>query len=176
MIEKTSTAITWLARTAYERYGAGLHRYLLKRLGRLDLVSDVSQGVYECLLRTNDPELVRNPRAYLYGIASRLVYDAHARDTKTEDREIALEDLSERELHTNAGLQEDDSSERLNLQLQLDRALEQLPTMHKLVLLCTKRDGMSYAEAAQELNIPETRVVRYVGEACARMKMLAWDR
>jgi RNA polymerase sigma factor (sigma-70 family) len=66
----------------------------------------------------------------------------------------------------------DDAAERLSLQQDLQRALLQLPATHRTVLLLIKREGYSYEEAAQRMNLSAATVTSYLHDARARVKLL----
>jgi RNA polymerase sigma-70 factor (ECF subfamily) len=55
---------------------------------------------------------------------------------------------------------------------RLDRALQQLPPAHQLVLLLVKRDGLSYTEAASAAGLSVHTIEKYVVEARARLRVL----
>jgi len=54
--------------------------------------------------------------------------------------------------------------------------LGQLSAGHRAVLLCVKRDGMSYQEAAQATGFSVHTVEKYLFDALARLRTLGWDR
>jgi DNA-directed RNA polymerase specialized sigma24 family protein len=72
--ESTSPATSFAPATLL-RYSRALHNYLLQRLRRgRDDTADLTQEIFERFLRKRDrPEVIRNPLAYLYGIASHVV-------------------------------------------------------------------------------------------------------
>jgi RNA polymerase sigma factor (sigma-70 family) len=152
----------------FARYTRELHRYLVRRLRRPADVDDLSQEVYLRLLRMNQNRLVHKPLAYLYGVAAHVVADFHKRNHELASSEESSDVVEQ--------LLPDNLAERLNLQQQLERALAQLPPMHAAVLLAHKRDGLSYEEVAQELNLSVHTVAIYVKQAKARIRMMQWER
>ena len=50
--------------------------------------------------------------------------------------------------------------------------MNQLPAAHQLVLLLVKRDGLSYAEAAQAAGLSIHTIEKYVVEARARLRII----
>jgi RNA polymerase sigma-70 factor (ECF subfamily) len=112
---------------------------------------------------------VRNTQGFLYGIASNVVseyryrqkrgfvdFDSHAVDTASQQLENAVPD----------------ETERLALHQELRSALRKLPPAHRAVLLLVKREGLSYAEVAQQTGLEEQTVAQYAYEARAKMKQL----
>jgi RNA polymerase sigma-70 factor (ECF subfamily) len=63
-------------------------------------------------------------------------------------------------------------SQYLRSRQRLDKALNQLPEAHQLVLLLVKRDGLSYAEAAAASGLSIHTIEKYVVEARARLRII----
>jgi RNA polymerase sigma factor (sigma-70 family) len=163
-----------LAALAFRKYAPALHRYIERRVRRPATALDLTQDIFERFLQIEDTDAVRNPQAYLFGIASHVVREAMFREDKslvTYDSEAA-EEAGER---PDQALP-DDMADRLALQQDLKRALAQLPAMHRVVLLLVKRDGLSYEEAARKTHLNVSTVTNYVFEARARVKILLKDR
>ena len=163
-----------LGQIAPTRYKRELHRYLVRRLQNPQDVDDLAQEVYMRLMRIDESKLIREPLAFLYGIAAHVVADfwigAERRRHGAEDE--ALDDCIEDE----SLALPDDLAERLNLQQQLERAIAQLPPLHAAVLLAHKRDGLSYEEVAAKLRISVHTVEKYVTQAKARIRTMQWER
>jgi len=163
-----------LVALAFRKYAPELHRYIERRVRRSAVAPDLTQEIFERLLQIEDVDAIRNPQAYLYGIASHVVREALFR----EDRSLVSYDS---EAVEDAGAQldhalPDDMAERLSLQQDLKRALAELPVMHRVVLLLVKRDGFSYEEAARKTQLRVSTVTTYVFQARARIKMILKDR
>lgn len=174
MPERTSKAprepVTQLAAAAFRKYAAELHRYLDKRVRDPGAGADLTQDIFERFLHVNDADAIRNPQAYLFGIASHVVREARFR----EDRSLVTYD-SDKADEASTRLEHalpDDIAQRLALQQELRDALLQLPAMHRAVLLLVKRDGLSYEEVASRTRLSVNTVTSYLFEARAKMKML----
>ncbi|WP_129781760.1 RNA polymerase sigma factor [Peristeroidobacter soli] len=157
----------------FRRCSPDLRRYVQKRLRRAGDVADLTQEIFERFIRGDWQARVRNPAAYLFGIASNVVADARMaehRNVVTYDSE-AFQAASE---SASAGTTTD--ADTVALQEELTRALEQLPEVHRVALLLTKRDGLSSKEAAQRMGTTEGSVRVYVCEARARLKTLLKQR
>ena len=157
-------------------YSRELHRYLMRRMRKPQDAQDLAQEVHLRLLRLHDDKLVHKPLAYLYGIASHVLADyrieaEQEREHVTVDSEI-VDDWTD----SPSNVCPDDLAERLNLQQQIDRALNALPPTHAAVLLAHKRDGLSYEEVAVKLHLSVHTVEKYVTQAKARIRMMAWER
>jgi len=163
-----------LAALAFRKYAPQLHRYIERRMRRPELARDLTQDIFERFLQVEDTEAVRNPQAYLFGIASHVVREALFRQDQslvTFDSD-AVEEAGSQLHHALP----DDIGERLALQQDLKRALAELPAMHRTVLLLVKRDGLSYDEAALRTKLNANTVKTYVFEARAKVKLILKDR
>lgn len=166
--------MTHLTAVAFRKYAAALHRYVLRRLRAPQVAPDLTQAIFERFLAIEDVELVRNPQAYLFGIASHVVSEFRMRadrDLVTYDSQI-VEHIAETPEHASP----DDLADRLGLQRELDHALDQLSDSHRAVLLMVKRDGLSYEEAAQATGLTVNTIATYVMEARAKIKRLLGER
>jgi RNA polymerase sigma-70 factor (ECF subfamily) len=118
---------------------------------------------------------VRKPLAFLYGIAAHVLADFNM-EKASEQEHLTFDDEAVRAWSQSpAGMSPEELAERLNLQQQIQRALAQLPRMHAAVLLAHKRDGLSYREVAQRLNLSVHTVEKYLTQAKARIRMMSWD-
>jgi RNA polymerase sigma-19 factor, ECF subfamily len=153
----------------FARCSADLHRYVQKRLRRSTDVADLTQEIFERFVRGDWRARVRDPQAYLFGIASHVVADAmmaQQRDIVTYDSEMS--ERAGREMP--AG--ESNRAEQAVLRAELQQAIGQLSDAHRVALLLTKRDGLSCAEAAVRMQTTEGTVRVYVCQARARLKVL----
>jgi RNA polymerase sigma-70 factor (ECF subfamily) len=162
-----------LLSSAWQQFDKELQRYLMGRLHHAQNVQDLAQEVYLRLLRFEDAHQVRDFRAYLYRIASHVLYEFKFR---SKDRFLtfdsqAVEDWSEHP----SELPSDSLSERLSTEQQLDQMLEKLHPTCRAVLLAHKRDGLSYSEVAKALNLSEHTVKKYVCRAIATLRAAKWE-
>ncbi len=179
MADSESTARSRIARFAgqtFRKYGAELHRYLVRRLRRPQDADDLAQEVFLRLLRLKDTDFVQKPQSYLYGIASHVVHEFRMRAEQEHERMTFDSEMLETAAERRSQLQLDDPGERLDVQRRLDRALEHLPAMHRVVLLLLKRDGMSYEEAAKATQLSVHTVEKYLFQAKAMIKAGQWDQ
>jgi len=174
MKTESSEASARFVTSAHKAYGAELHRFLVRRLGNSQDAADLAQEVYLRLLRLEKTALVRKPIAYMYVVASQVVAQFRMQmeqDPTTYDTEV----LSHIGDHPSEE-PPDELAERLNAQQQLKQLLEELPTMHRNVLLLRKRDGLSWVEIAEKLGISTHTVKKYLYEARAKLTALKLER
>ena len=170
MPAQSATAAARLATSAFREYSPELHRYLLRRVHHLEDADDLAQEVFARLLRVRDVELVRDPLAYLFGIAANVAREFLQRryqDTVMFDSEVADRTPAHAEHLIDGGV-----AERLELGEQLNRALTKLPPTHRLVILLVKRDGLSYAEAARTTGLSVHTIEKYLVEARALLRLI----
>jgi len=159
-----------LACAAFRDHAGDLQRFLVRRVAHAQDADDLAQEVFARLLRVRDADLVRNPLSYLLGIATHVVREFRQR--KQHERVLYDSDLAE-DLCDHAGEAAAQSmAEQIELRQRLDRALQQLPPAHQLVLLLVKRDGLSYTEAASAAGLSVHTIEKYVVEARARLRVL----
>lgn len=159
----------------WQQYGRWLHRYLTRCLRHHDAqcARDLAQEVYLRLLRVEKGEPVRNYQAYLYRIASHVVYEFKLRarqEIVSFDSEM-VEDWAGRP----PAIAADPIGDRVSAERQLDRALAQLPAIARAVLLLQKRDGLEYAEIAQRLGISANMVHKHLTRSLALLRAAKWD-
>jgi RNA polymerase sigma-70 factor (ECF subfamily) len=176
MKAKNASQTAKFAESAFQHYGAQLHRFLARRLRHPQDAEDLAQEVFMRLSRIENSEFVRQPRAYLFGVASHVVSEfrirnANAREWVTVDSEIVAQRTERPD-----EWQPDELAEQLNMQRQLRQALEKLPSMHLAVFLLHKRDGYSYEEIAEKLGLTVRKIESCLAEAKTQLRSMAWDR
>jgi RNA polymerase sigma factor (sigma-70 family) len=160
--------------TAFEQYHAGLHRFLMRRLRSTQNAQDLAQETYLRLLRMDNHELVRKPQAYVYRIASNLVYEFILRE---RNEPVAFDsEALERAAESASAPATADACEALSASQQLESLLGELPPLYRAVFVLRKRDGMSYSEIARSLDISVHTVKKYLARAVAQCRCARWDR
>ncbi len=139
----------------------------MRRLRSAQQAQDLAQEAYLRLLRVERAELIRQPRAYLYRIAVNLVTEFRLRsqrDPVMYDSET-LTEVAERTAEASS------EGERSGDAREVERLLEQLPPLYRAILVLRKRDGLSYAEIAQQLGISVHTVKKYLARAVAKCRL-----
>jgi RNA polymerase sigma factor (sigma-70 family) len=173
MLTELVTPVSDLARAAFRDHRVVLQRFLIRRVGHPQDADDLAQEVFARLLRVRNVELVRQPLAYLLGIATNVVREFIQR--KRSERVLYDSNVADNMCEISECVTQADLAERLDLQERLDRALTQLPPTHMLVLLLVKRDGLSYAEAALAAGLSVHTIEKYVVEARASLRVMLRD-
>lgn len=157
------------------QYRRELHKYLLRRLRRPHDLDDIKQEVYVRLLRMECMDRVREPLAYLYSVAASAVADfmlaEQRRQHVTSNNDVVdswVEDLNQ--------ASPDDMAERISVERQLERALNQLPHAQAAALIYHYQDGLSCDETAKKLGLSPKSVDKYLTRAKARMRGILAER
>jgi RNA polymerase sigma-70 factor (ECF subfamily) len=157
---------------ASEQYYTELHRFLVRRLRGSQQAQDLAQEAYLRLLRVERAELVRQPRAYLYRIAVNLVSEFRLRARREP---ITYDSETVAELAEIAGVETNSDAQRAADAEQVEALLEQLPPLYRAILILRKRDGLSYPEIAQQLDISVHTVKKYLARAVAKCRHANWS-
>ena len=153
---------------AYFEQRDALARFLRARLGAGADTEDLLQDLYLKVSQLDPGTEVREPRAFLYRLASNLLLDR-----KRSALRGAARDGAWRDANRIAGLTEDIDDapsaeaviagrERL---AALITALETLPGKTSAIFRMHKLHGMSYAEVAQRLEISRSSVEKHMMDA-----------
>lgn len=148
---------------AFNAYAPTMLRFLKFRLRDDGDAQDLAQEAYLRLMRTKEPDLIRQPDAYLFRIADNLANEFLLKQGKNP----AKMDL---DTATGAGLDGDENAfvrsvEAREAVRHLEKILSELPPLYRAVLLLRKRDGLSHKEIADRLNISANTVHVYLTRA-----------
>jgi RNA polymerase sigma-70 factor (ECF subfamily) len=160
------------------KYHSVLHFYLLRRLRHRHDTADLTQEIFERFMRKKDrAALVRNPLAYLYGIAAHVV----AETLEQEPQQLVTFDsaLVDRVAGSEMSPTTEDIAHQMSLREDIRWALEKLPDAHRAALLLVERDGLTCKEAARVSGYSANTIKQYLSNARATMRRLLqdyWDR
>ena len=146
------------------RWNTGLTRFLERRVGTRVDAQDLAQEVYLRLLRAEQLDMVIEPQAYLYRVASNVAAEWRMRAAQSRphsDAELAtLVDA------TNPETLVDDALDHA----RFDAALSGLAPMLRAVLFLKLRDGMTHEQIARHLGITPRMVRRFLTTGYAQMR------
>jgi len=139
-----------------------LMRYLAFRVRDAAESEELAQEVYLRMMRLDQVHLIRNPRAYLFRVASSVLADRGRKLGRT----IAANGwTAEAEGHADDTA---DPYERLLWRQRLDRvnaAIDDLPARCRRALMLHRRDGWTYDEIATDLGVSRSMVKKYLRKA-----------
>lgn len=150
--------------TLYEKHSAELVRYVRRTFGAGPPdPEDVVQAAFMHFAALAQPELIDNPRAFLYRASRNFVIDQRRRAlvrTRAAQRG-ELESLSETadEIDAERVL---DGKDRLRV---LEAAVRSMPTRVRDALILHRFEELSYVEIARRLGVSQTHAKRLVSEA-----------
>ncbi|MDE7189571.1 MAG: RNA polymerase sigma-70 factor [Muribaculaceae bacterium] len=141
----------------YRRFYRPLGMYALKLLGDVDEAEDIVQEIFGTLVDRSDDISSATVKPYLYRAVHNRVLN-RLRDSMGERLAEYPDEVTEEDI---------DTSER---DARLWEEIGQLPQRCREVFLMAKRDGMSYAEIAEELGISVKTVENQMTKALSRLR------
>ncbi len=152
----------------FEQYHRELHAYLVSRLrGNALDAADVSQETFLRLLRLKDTKVIEQPHAYVYSVALHVVRELGLKEQSHASLPGKLADEVLDGEPSDLPLDEAERQARLE---HLKRCISDMPPTYRAVLILRKRDGMTYKEIAQHLEISVHTVKKYLLRAVARCR------
>jgi RNA polymerase sigma factor (sigma-70 family) len=154
-----------VVRDLYARYRKELRDFFVRR-GRPQEADDLLQVMFLDLVRRPPPKELRNAQAYLFSVAWTTLHDMNRRDHR-EPPTVPISDMpgSDTEGSRSLGLWQEDNSTSLVAQAQLNRALSKLPAACQVAVIRQYRDGWTYQQIAQELNVTVHAVKKYISKS-----------
>lgn len=149
-------------RSVIEEYAPRLLRFLELRTGSGADAQDLAQEAYFRLCRVNEPDLIRDPQAYLFRIACNLANELMLR-RRSQPSTVHLD--GGLELAEEDGIAFNDHLENRSKVERLQEILSELPPLYGAVLLLRKRDGYSHKEIGEKLGISPHTVHKYLSRA-----------
>lgn len=156
--------------SAAERYAKQLRRYLFRRLGGPQEVDDLAQEVYLKLLRVNTEIQLREPLAFVYSVAARVLASHRAEAARERANVTSADDAPDEWSDRVSDALSDRLEESFSVQQQIEKALSLISPTHAAVLLMIKRDGLSYEEVAARLELSVHTVHKYLQEGRAQIR------
>jgi RNA polymerase sigma-70 factor (ECF subfamily) len=136
-----------------------LMRFICRRVRGID-AQDLAQDVYCGLLRLERKESVRDPMAYVYTVAANLV---RAHREKQKAHAEAMRQLADEDLLANVQRSEEHNVDAKMQGALLRQALAELTPSCRAITILHRRDGMTYEEISELLDISPSMVKKYVG-------------
>lgn len=153
------------ARLAFSQFRDGLYRFLRRKLRNAESAEDLMQEVYLRLLRTADRKMVKNPQAYVFGVAFNVLYEFKLHEERSP---VDFDSEAVAELGTVLAGEADDPEdvhERRARTQWLESVMARLSPMQQAVLLMAKRQGLAHAQIAEKLGISIGTVRKHLARA-----------
>ncbi len=135
-------------------------------------VPDLAQEVYLRLLRVSHHEVIRNPEAYLFTVASHVVHQHLLRLSSNTPAVDINEAISELTLPAGEEPPEVvDNSQRLE---RLQKILDLLPPRMGAALVLHRIHGYTVQETADQMGVARDTVKEYLADAAKRCRKLEY--
>lgn len=146
-----------------------LARFCRARLGADAEVDDLLQDLWVKVDQLPPDAEVREPRAYLYRLASNLMADRWRSSRRAAARDAAWRDAAQ-----GAGDADDRPSPEVEViarqrMARLRAEVERLPDKTRTIFIRHKFDGLSYAEVASEAGLSKSAVEKHMMAALRRL-------
>lgn len=152
----------------YLQHIAELRHYLAQRVACREVARELAQETFLRMMLSDGKDAIRNPRAFLYRIATNLAVD-HYRSEAGRPREILpLEDCAEQACPRPGP--EQVASARQTL-ARLAAVVEQLPPRCREVFLRHKFDGCRQADLAREYGISVNAIEKHLIRALVQLRL-----
>ncbi len=172
---KRKAAEGLLSEASIQRYSAVLHGYLMRRLRRREEVKDLTQEIFARFVRKcdDDADTVRDPLAFLLGIANNVVRESSYQATHTHVTfDSTLADEAAEGIDPTGRI---NSAEQVAMREDILEAIRRLPDNHLTAWLLVDGEQMSYEEAAQASGFARNTISAYVTSARAKLKLILED-
>lgn len=161
--------VSELATRLFEVRGSDLLRYLRRRVRTESDARDIAQEAYLRFIRLAKPDVIENPEAYLFRIASNLVWE-HQLRRKNEGRSAAIsepaaEDSTPLDLAVSA-----QAAQRVRA------ALEELAPAPRAALVLHLRDGLTCAAIGAQMGVSVSMVKKHLSGAIAHCRRRLRDQ
>ena len=147
-----------------EDHGRALRRFLAARMRHASAdVGDLVQEVFLRLLRIPDHEAIRNPRAYLYTIASHVLHQYTLRQSAMAQLMTPMDVTADFEASSDT-----DPLALAQLEQQfeeLGRGLEQVSPRAYVTLLMYRYEGATLEQIGQRLGVSRIMAKKYLVKA-----------
>lgn len=158
--------------TVYLEQREAMRRFFQARLGPTADVEDLLQDLYLKAAAADPATAVREPRAYLYRLASNLMMDRWRSSLRSAVRDTAWRDVT-RTSGPTEDVDDAPSAEAVvagrEQIIALMDGLTRLPDKTRTIFRLHKFDGLSYAEVAEHLNVSRSTVEKHMMDALRQL-------
>ena len=155
------------ATALYQQCYAELVGYLERLLGERAAAEDAAQDAGMRLIETarREPLSLRNPRAFLFHVATNLARDQLRRRIRFEQAAPALHESADLSPATDVVVA---AREEI---AQVGAAIADLPARPREILLLSRVEGLSHAQISERLGIAVKTVENHIGRALAQLAL-----
>ena len=148
----------------FNRHHVSVYNYFKKMTGRASLSEDLTQTVFEKLIRSKNAYNEQAAfKAWLFTVAKNSLMDHYRSSRKMNITDQEIPDHSD-QLDSNSDQLKDD------LKARVHRALNKIKEEHKEILILTRFENLQYSEAGAVVGISENAVKARVFRAIKSFK------
>lgn len=144
--------------TCVDKYADNIYRFVLKHIKNTDAAKDIVQETFAKVWVKRDGVDFAKARSYFFTAAHHTLIDV-VRKEKYMDDELAIDKHYSQSPIKN-----------LDLQAQLEEALDQLTEIQRTVILLRDYEGYAYDEIGKITNLKESQVKVYIFRARKKLK------
>jgi RNA polymerase sigma factor (sigma-70 family) len=148
----------------FEEFQTLIQHALSSRINRPADIDDLAQEVYLRLLRVPKPELVENPKSYLYRVALNVAEEWRQRAAQRLNH--SSEDLSGLVAQENIEV----DARRAEREELVKQSLASLSKANRTAIILHIRDGMTYEEVGVHMGVTRRAVKRYIANGYALLR------
>jgi RNA polymerase sigma factor (sigma-70 family) len=142
--------------------GSDFVRFVARRISTAADAQDVAQEAYLRLLRVERKDLIRDPRAYVYRIASNIILELEIK--RRADLNGLMKWSEDNRLLNEESGDVDAAVEAVALQARLESVIRELSPKCRAVLILHRRDGLTYEEISAKIAISTSMVKKYLAQ------------
>jgi RNA polymerase sigma-70 factor (family 1) len=152
-----------------------LVRFLSSRTGDSEEAQDLAQDAFYNVMKVDDVDKLEHPRAYLFQTAANLALNRIRKQKHQDSHKRNVESNADPERDGMVASPERAAAAREQL-LQVEKALNGLPTKCRRAFLLHRTRHMTYQQIAVELNVSVSTVEKYMIRALEQCrKKVQWD-
>lgn len=155
-------------RDLYTQYRSALHRYFQQR--RPGQAEDLVQIVFLEALGSRPHETVAEPLRYLFGVASNVLHNHYRRSKRESSRYTATDPHELEAVPESCGTWSSNDDQGAELMQQAFEEITRLPKACQVAFIRSRRDGWSYQQIAEELQVTPHAVKKYIVKALAHLR------
>lgn len=141
-----------------DNYADNIYRFVLKHIKNVDAAKDIVQDTFAKVWIKRDGIEFAKARSYFFTTAHHTLIDLVRKEKYTDDVEKIDRVMSQSPVGN------------LDLQAQLDEALDQLTDIQRTVVLLRDYEGYGYDEIGEITNLTESQVKVYIFRARKKLK------
>lgn len=141
-----------------DNYADNIYRFVLKHIKNIDVAKDIVQDTFAKVWVKRDTIDFAKARSYFFTTAYHTLIDVVRKEKYTDDVEKIDRHESQKPI------------QNLDLQRQLEEALDQLTEIQRTVVLLRDYEGYGYDEIGEITDLTESQVKVYIFRARKKLK------